>query len=106
MMKRVGQRHGQYGNRSYRRTGALFAGRFRASLIEADGDLLACRCYLEQDPVCASMVSAPGNYPWSSDRAQRAGRERADDHAACAVPRAGGLRWAGAKVGSFSLGFS
>jgi putative transposase len=69
VMKRVGQRYVQYVNRTYQRTGGLFEGRFRSSLIEAEVYLLACQRYIELNPVRASMVRAPGEYPWSSYRA-------------------------------------
>ncbi|WP_295888230.1 transposase [uncultured Thiohalocapsa sp.] len=73
VMKRVGQRYVQNVNRSYRRTGGLFEGRFRSSLIEADGYLLACCRYIELNPVRAGMVSGPDEYPWSSYRANALG---------------------------------
>jgi len=73
VMKRVGQRYVQHVNRSYRRTGGLFEGRFRSSLIEADGYLLACYRYIELNPVRAGLVSGPGEYPWSSYRANALG---------------------------------
>jgi len=73
VMKRVGQRYVQHVNRTYGRTGGLFEGRFRSSLIEADTYLLACQRYIELNPVRASMVSAPGEYPWSSYRANALG---------------------------------
>lgn len=60
-------------NHKYRRTGGLFEGRFRSSLIEADRYLLACHRYIELNPVRAAMVSAPGEYPWSSYRANALG---------------------------------
>ena len=72
-MKRLGQRYVQHVNRTYRRTGGLFEGRFRSSLIEADAYLLACQRYIELNPVRASMVPAPGAYPWSSYRANALG---------------------------------
>ena len=60
-MKRLGQRYVQHINRSYRRTGGLFEGRFRSSLIEADGYLLACQRYIEQNPVqCGDGRGAGG----------------------------------------------
>ena len=46
MMKLPGQRYVQHINRSYRRTGGLFEGCFRSSLIEADGYLLACQRHI------------------------------------------------------------
>jgi putative transposase len=73
VMKGVGQRYVQHVNRTYQRTGGLFEGRFRSSLIEADGYLLACQRYIELNPVRAAMVEAPGDYPWSSYRANALG---------------------------------
>jgi len=74
VMKRVGQRYVQHVNRTYHRTGGLFEGRFRSSVIEADRYLLACQRYIELNPVRASMVEAPGDYHWSSYRANALGR--------------------------------
>jgi putative transposase len=68
LMKGLGQRYVQYVNRKYRRTGTLFEGRFRSSVIEADSYLLACQRYIERNPVRARMVPFPGDYPWSSYR--------------------------------------
>jgi putative transposase len=62
-MKRLGQRYVQHVNRTYRRTGGLFEGRYRSSLIEADRYLLACQRYIELNPVRAALVRAPGDYP-------------------------------------------
>jgi putative transposase len=73
VMKRVAQRYVQHVNRTYHRTGGLFEGRFRSSLIEAEGYLLACQRYIELNPVRAGMVSAPGAYLWSSYRANALG---------------------------------
>jgi len=73
VMKRLGQRYVQHINRTHQRTGGLFEGRFRSSLIEADAYLLACQRYIELNPVRASMVRAPGQYPWSSYRANALG---------------------------------
>ncbi|QQO56624.1 MAG: transposase [Thiohalocapsa sp. PB-PSB1] len=75
VMKRVGQRYVQHVNRTYGRTGGLFEGRFRSSLIEADTYLLACQRYIELNPVRASMASVPGDYRWSSHRANALGRQ-------------------------------
>ena len=73
LMKGLGQRYVQYVNRSYRRSGTLFEGRFRSSVIEADSYLLACQRYIELNPVRANMVLAPGEYPWSSYRCNALG---------------------------------
>jgi putative transposase len=73
VMKRTGQRYAQYVNRTYRRSGSLFEGRFRSSLIETDRYLLACQRYIELNPVRATMVNEPALYPWSSYRANALG---------------------------------
>ena len=75
LMKRLGQRYVQRVNRIYHRSGGLFEGRFRSSLIEADTYLLACTRYIELNPVRAGMVASPGEYRWSSYRANALGNE-------------------------------
>jgi putative transposase len=74
VMKRLGQRYVQSVNRTYRRTGGWFEGRFRSSLIEADRYLLACQHYIELNAVRAAMVNEPAHYPWSSYRANALGQ--------------------------------
>lgn len=75
LMKGLGQRYVQYVNRTYQRSGPLFEGRFRSSLVEADAYLLACQRYIELNPVRAGMVETPAEYPWSSYRANALGGE-------------------------------
>ena len=66
MMKHLGQRYVQYVNRSYRRSGTLWEGRFRSCLAQDEGYVLACYRYIELNPVRADMVDHPGEYSWSS----------------------------------------
>lgn len=66
LMKFLGQRYVQYVNRTYRRTGSLWEGRFRSSLVQTERYVLACYRYIELNPVRANMVSDPIDYPWSS----------------------------------------
>jgi len=68
VMQSLGRRYVQYSNTTYQRTGTLWEGRYRASLVEAAGYLLACSRYSELNPVRAGMVPEPAAYPWSSDR--------------------------------------
>jgi putative transposase len=42
LMKSLGQRYVQYINRTYRRSGTLWEGRFRSCLIQEEGCLLGC----------------------------------------------------------------
>ena len=69
LMKHLGQRYVQYVNRSYRRSGTLWEGRFRSSIVQERGYFLRCHCYIELNPVRANMASRPGDYRWSSYRA-------------------------------------
>lgn len=66
LMKDLGQRYTQYVNRSYRRTGTLWEGRFQSCLTWEDRYVLACYRYIEMNPVRAKMVDSPAAYPWSS----------------------------------------
>jgi putative transposase len=68
LMKHLGQRYVQYINKTYRRSGTLWEGRFRSSLVQRDGYSLKCQRYIELNPVRAGMVRHPGDYVWSSHR--------------------------------------
>lgn len=67
----------QYMNRKYGRTGSLWEGRFRSSLVQAEDYLLACYRYIEMNPVRASLVRHPRDYLWSSYGANAEGRSNA-----------------------------
>jgi putative transposase len=73
MMKALGQRYVQYVNRRYCRTGSLWEGRYRSSLVEHERYLLICHRYIELNPVRAQMVVHPANYQWSSYRSNAHG---------------------------------
>ena len=66
LMKYLGQRYVQYVNRVYDRSGTLWEGRFRSSIVQAETYLLRCQRYIELNPVRAGMVNTPGAYRWSS----------------------------------------
>ncbi len=66
LMQGLGRRYVSYVNHVYKRTGTLWEGRYKASLVAADDYLLACMRYIELNPVRAGMVSQPGDYRWSS----------------------------------------
>jgi len=73
MMKALGQRYVQYFNKTYRRSGTLWEGRYRSCPTEAETYLLACQRYIELNPVRAAMVEHPADYRWSSYRANAQG---------------------------------
>ena len=56
VMQSVGRRYVQYVNINYKRSGTLWEGRHKASLVDAEYYLLACYRYIELNPVRASMV--------------------------------------------------
>ena len=66
LMKFLGQRYVQYANRTYKRSGSLWEGRFRSSLVQTAHYVLGCYRYIEMNPVRANMVSHPIDYRWSS----------------------------------------
>lgn len=73
-MQVVGTRYVQFFNAEHGRTGALWEGRYKATLIETDRYLLACYRYVELNPVRAGMVAHPGEYRWSSYHVNAGGR--------------------------------
>jgi putative transposase len=66
MMQAVGRRYVRHYNQRYARTGTLWEGRYRSTLIQAERYLLACMVYIDLNPVRAGMVADPGEYRWSS----------------------------------------
>lgn len=75
LMKNLGQRYVQYINRTYRRSGTLWEGRFRSCLTQSEEYVLACYRYIELNPVRADMVIHPRDYRWSSYNANAEGRK-------------------------------
>ena len=65
-MQMLGRYYVQYYNYCYRRTGTLWEGRYKATLIDSESYLLTCMRYIEMNPLRAGMVNDPADYPWSS----------------------------------------
>lgn len=74
LMQSLGRRYVQYINRFYRRTGSLWEGRYKSSLVQAETYLLSCYRYIELNPVRAEMVADPGHYRWPSYRVNGLGQ--------------------------------
>jgi len=68
VMQHVGRIYVAYVNKTYRRSGTLWEGRHKASLVDADNYILTCYRYIELNPVVANMVITPDQYRWSSYR--------------------------------------
>ena len=73
MIQYVGRRYVTYVNGQYGRSGTLWEGRHKGSVISSEAYLLACSRYIELNPVRAGMVEKPGDYQWSSYRANAFG---------------------------------
>lgn len=72
-MQSIGGRYVRYFNTAYGRTGTLWEGRYRATIIDTERYLLDCYRYVELNPVRAGMVVDPVHYPWSSHHANAFG---------------------------------
>lgn len=66
MMQALGRRYVRYFNDSQGRSGTLWEGRYRSTLIETERYLLACMVYIDLNPVRAGRVKEARDYPWSS----------------------------------------
>jgi len=74
VMKHLGQQYVQAFNRTRSRTGTLWDGRFKSSIVDSDAYLFSCHRYIELNPVRARMAVHPADYAWSSYRANALGQ--------------------------------
>ena len=65
-MRQLNGVYTQYSNRRHGRGGHLFQGRYKAVLVDNEAYLLELIRYVVLNPVRASMVEEPGQWPWSS----------------------------------------
>lgn len=71
----VGRRYVQYFNHHYNRTGTLWEGRYKATLIDSARYLLTCMRYIEMNPVRAKdLAKHPKDYRWSSYESNALGK--------------------------------
>lgn len=73
MMQMLGRQYVRYVNARVARTGTIWEGRYKASLVDSEHYVLACHRYIELNPVRAGMVGDPAEYPWSSHRCHAMG---------------------------------
>jgi putative transposase len=73
MMKAVGERYVRAFNKRHKRTGTLWEGRFKSSIVDSEKYLFTLYRYIELNPVRAGIVSHPSAYPWSSHAANAGG---------------------------------
>ncbi len=73
VMQMLGRYYVQYFNHQYNRTGTLWEGRYKATVLDSEQYLLGCSRYIELNPVRADRVKHPADYPWSSYRCNALG---------------------------------
>ncbi len=66
VMQAVGRRYVRLFNDSHERSGTLWEGRYKSTLIQTDRYLLACMAYLDLNPVRAGLTALPDDFAWSS----------------------------------------
>lgn len=66
MMQAVGRRYVQYFNRRHGRSGTLWEGRYRSTVLQPERYLLPCMVYMDLNPVRAGRVEHAADYRWSS----------------------------------------
>ncbi|WP_082817344.1 transposase [Microbulbifer thermotolerans] len=66
MMQSLGRRYVQYVNHRYKRSGTLWRGRYKSSLIDSDAYLLTCYRYVELRPLYLGLADSLSDYRWSS----------------------------------------
>ena len=83
LMRALGGRYARYVGDLHHRDGALWEDRYEAFPVDIGRYLLSCMRYIELNPVRARMVASPGQYQWSSFRANALG-----EHDALLTPHA------------------
>lgn len=76
-MQGLQQSYTQYFNRTHRKVGHLFQGRYKAIICERDHYLLALLRYIHLNPVRAKLVATPEEHPYSGHRVYLAGKATA-----------------------------
>jgi len=66
LIQSLGRYYVRYVNKTHGRTGTLWEGRYKSTLVDSENYFLTVSRYIELNPVRADMVGHPGEYPWSS----------------------------------------
>ena len=66
IMRHINGLYTQYFNRSHKRDGPLFRGRYKAVLVDAESHWLQLSRYVHRNPAEAGLVQRLADYPWSS----------------------------------------
>jgi len=74
VMQALGRYYVRYINQTYERTGTLWEGRYKSTLVDSDNYFLTVSRYIELNPVRAGMVAHPADYLWSSYQCNALGK--------------------------------
>ncbi|MBQ4837694.1 transposase [Pseudoalteromonas luteoviolacea] len=66
LMQSLGRYYVRYFNTTYQRTGTLWEGRYKSTLVDTERYFLLVSRYIELNPIRAGIVSDPAKYIWSS----------------------------------------
>ncbi|PHR84095.1 MAG: transposase [Colwellia sp.] len=66
LIQSLGRYYVRYINKTYNRSGTLWEGRYKSTLVDSEHYFLLVSRYIELNPVRADMVAHPAKYPWSS----------------------------------------
>jgi len=82
LMQSLGHYYVRYINKTYNRSGTLWEGRYKSTLVDSEKYFLLVSRYIELNPVRADMVVHPAEYPWSSYQGNALGEtiELLSDH--------------------------
>ena len=75
MMQYLGRHYVQHINKTYDRSGTLWARRYHASVVESEAYLLTLYRFIELDPVRKGLAQEPEHYQWSSAKDHLSGSE-------------------------------
>ncbi len=66
MLQAMGRRYVRYFNDAQNRTGTLWDGRYRSTVLQPNLYLLPCMVYMDLNPVRADLAATAADYAWSS----------------------------------------
>jgi len=66
MMQSVGRSYVRYFHKRHSRSGTLWEGRYKSSVIDSEAYLLTCMAYIDLNPVRAGVVELADEFNWSS----------------------------------------
>jgi len=66
LIQAVGRDYVRYFNRRHGRSGTLWEGRYRATVLQPEPHMLACMALMDVRPVVAGLTARAEDYPWSS----------------------------------------